>query len=59
VVRWDGTVERFDVDPFRKECLVAGIDEIDLTLRYAADIDAFEARQAAHTPWLIRGSNPP
>jgi 3-isopropylmalate/(R)-2-methylmalate dehydratase small subunit len=48
----DGTVERFDVDPFRKECLLAGIDEIDLTLRYADDIAAYERRQLAETPWL-------
>jgi 3-isopropylmalate/(R)-2-methylmalate dehydratase small subunit len=33
---------RFDVDPFRKECLLAGIDEIDLTLRYERDIAAYE-----------------
>ena len=48
----DGSVERFEVDPFRKECLLAGIDEIDLTLRYAEDIAAYERRQAAQTPWL-------
>jgi len=40
----DGTVERFEVDPFRKECLVAGIDEIDLTLRYEDAISQFEKR---------------
>jgi 3-isopropylmalate/(R)-2-methylmalate dehydratase small subunit len=49
----DGSVERFEVDPFRKECLLAGIDEIDLTMRYAADIDAFERRARDETPWLI------
>jgi 3-isopropylmalate/(R)-2-methylmalate dehydratase small subunit len=59
VVRWEGAEERFEVDPFRKECLLAGIDEIDLTLRYAADIDAFEARQAAEIPWLTRGRRSP
>jgi 3-isopropylmalate/(R)-2-methylmalate dehydratase small subunit len=48
----DGRVEPFEVDPFRKECLLAGIDEIDLTLRYEADIAAFERRQAAEMPWL-------
>ena len=41
----DGSVERFDVDPFRKECLLAGIDEIELTLRYEKEIAAYEARQ--------------
>jgi 3-isopropylmalate/(R)-2-methylmalate dehydratase small subunit len=48
----DGTTERFEVDPFRKECLLAGIDEIDLTLRHEAAIAAYEARQREETPWL-------
>jgi 3-isopropylmalate/(R)-2-methylmalate dehydratase small subunit len=48
----DGSLEKFEVDPFRKECLLAGIDEIDLTLRYEADIAAYERRQAVETPWL-------
>ena len=41
----DGGIERFDVDSFRKECLLAGIDEIELTLRYEKEIEAFEARR--------------
>ncbi|MGZ5650774.1 MAG: 3-isopropylmalate dehydratase small subunit, partial [Usitatibacter sp.] len=41
----DGSVQRFEVDPFRKECLLAGIDEIDLTLRYEDDLASYEARQ--------------
>jgi 3-isopropylmalate/(R)-2-methylmalate dehydratase small subunit len=48
----DGRVEHFDVDPFRKECLLAGIDEIDLTLRYEREIAAYEQRQRDETPWL-------
>ena len=48
----DGSLERFEVDPFRKECLLAGIDEIDLTLRHSDQIEAYEARQRAETPWL-------
>lgn len=47
-----GSVERFEVDPFRKECLLAGIDEIDLTLRYEKQIAAYEERQRLETPWL-------
>lgn len=39
----DGSTEAFDVDPFRKECLLAGIDEIELTLRYEPAIAAYEA----------------
>lgn len=52
----DGRIDRFEVDAFRKECLLAGIDEIDLTLRYERDITAWEARQRAETPWLAAGS---
>ena len=52
----DGTVEPFEVDPFRKECLVAGIDEIDLTLRHEREIGEYEHRARARTPWLFRDS---
>jgi 3-isopropylmalate/(R)-2-methylmalate dehydratase small subunit len=48
----DGSVDRFEVDPFRKECLLAGIDEIDLTLRYEKQIAAYEERQRLEMPWL-------
>jgi 3-isopropylmalate/(R)-2-methylmalate dehydratase small subunit len=48
----DGSVERFEVDAFRKECLLAGLDEIDLTLRYEAAISAYERRQREESPWL-------
>jgi 3-isopropylmalate/(R)-2-methylmalate dehydratase small subunit len=41
----DGSKEAFDVDPFRKECLLAGIDEIALTLRYEGAIAAYERHQ--------------
>ena len=47
--------ERFEIDPFRKECLQAGIDEIELTLRYAEAIDAHEGRRREESPWLFRG----
>ncbi len=47
-----GGAERFEVDPFRKECLLAGIDEIELTLRYEDAIAAHERRQRRETPWL-------
>ena len=51
-VLWSGGRERFQVDPFRKECLVAGIDEIDLTLRHVAALEDYERRQRDETPWL-------
>ena len=43
---------RFDVDPFRKQCLVNGLDDIALTLAKSERIAAFEARQKAVEPWL-------
>ena len=52
----DGRVDHFEIDPFRKECLLAGIDEIDLTLRYEPDIAAFEQRQRIEMPWLARNN---
>jgi 3-isopropylmalate/(R)-2-methylmalate dehydratase small subunit len=43
---------RFDVDPFRKHCLVNGLDDIALTLAKSERIAAFEVRQKAVEPWL-------
>jgi 3-isopropylmalate/(R)-2-methylmalate dehydratase small subunit len=42
----DGQVDGFDIDPFRKDCLLQGVDEIAMTLGYEADIARFEARRA-------------
>jgi 3-isopropylmalate/(R)-2-methylmalate dehydratase small subunit len=50
----DGTRERFDVDPFRKACLVEGVDEIALTLRHEGAIARHECAMARETPWLLR-----
>ena len=44
---------RFDVDPFRKYCLVNGLDEIGLTLRHADKIRAFEAQRKTRFPWYF------
>ncbi len=43
----------FEIDPFRKHCLLGGLDEIGLTLDEADVIDAFEAKDAALRPWLV------
>jgi 3-isopropylmalate/(R)-2-methylmalate dehydratase small subunit len=47
----DGTVFRFDVDPFKKHCLLNGLDDIGLTMEKVGAIDAYEARAAAARPW--------
>ena len=53
VIRPDGVQYRFDVDAFRKHCLLHGLDDIGLTLREADAIRAFEARHRAAQPWLF------
>jgi 3-isopropylmalate/(R)-2-methylmalate dehydratase small subunit len=42
----------FDIDPFRKHCLLDGLDDIGLTLQHADAIRAFEAKRHAEQPWL-------
>ncbi len=48
----DGGLLRFEIEPFRKHCLLNGLDDIGLTLEKAASIDAFEARDRLTRPWL-------
>jgi 3-isopropylmalate/(R)-2-methylmalate dehydratase small subunit len=48
----DGGVVAFDIDPFRKHCLLNGLDDIGLTMEKAASIDAFEKKRAADHAWL-------
>ncbi len=43
---------RFEVEPFRRHCLLNGLDDIGLTLQKAAAIETFEARQRREQPWL-------
>jgi 3-isopropylmalate/(R)-2-methylmalate dehydratase small subunit len=53
VVKPDGEEWEFEVDPFRKDCLLNGWDDIGLTLRHADKIRAFEARRRIEQPWLF------
>ncbi|MEZ5686677.1 MAG: 3-isopropylmalate dehydratase small subunit [Paracoccaceae bacterium] len=48
----DGTVIKFDVDPFKKHCLLEGLDDIGLTLEKASAIDSFETQMAQARPWI-------
>ena len=50
ITRPDGATLRFEIDPFRKYCLLNGLDDIGLTLRKEDKIAAFEQRRAAQ-PW--------
>ncbi len=51
IISSDGDVIKFDIDPFRKHCLLNGLDDIGLTLEKAASIDSFEAKAGAARPW--------
>ena len=49
----DGQVIAFEVDPFRKDCLLQGLDDIGLTLQHADAIRAYEAKRRETAPWLF------
>lgn len=48
----DGGVVRFDIDPFRKHCLLNGLDDIGLTMTKDTTISAFEKSKTSQHPWL-------
>ncbi|MEQ8411080.1 MAG: 3-isopropylmalate dehydratase small subunit [Erythrobacter sp.] len=47
----------FEVDPFRKHCLMGGLDEVALTLESSEAIAAYESARARQQGWLARGTN--
>jgi 3-isopropylmalate/(R)-2-methylmalate dehydratase small subunit len=49
----EGSTYRFDVDPFRKDCLYRGLDAIGLTLQHESAITAYERRRKQDAPWLF------
>lgn len=53
VTTLEKTVYRFEIDPFRKDCLYRGLDSIGLTLQHEQDISAYEARRKTEAPWLF------
>ncbi|MET0089798.1 MAG: 3-isopropylmalate dehydratase small subunit [Candidatus Thiodiazotropha sp.] len=48
-----GQIWNFEVDPFRKHCLINGLDDIGLTLQHVDEIKAYEARRREQAPWLF------
>ena len=48
----DGGTVHFDIDPFRKRCLLEGLDDIGLTMEKSSEIDDFEKKQKDAQPWL-------
>jgi len=55
----DGKSISFEVEAFRKHCLLNGLDDIGLTLQHVDDIRAYEAQRAAQAPWLFNSSELP
>ncbi len=53
VISLDGNSYDFEVDEFRKYCLLNGLDDIGLTLQYANDIKAYEKKRKQQAPWLF------
>jgi 3-isopropylmalate/(R)-2-methylmalate dehydratase small subunit len=51
ISRPDGESVHFDIEPFRKQCLLEGLDDIGLTQQQAPAIDAFEQQRRAALPW--------
>jgi 3-isopropylmalate/(R)-2-methylmalate dehydratase small subunit len=48
----DGGVVHFEIDAFKKHCLLNGLDEVGLTMQKAKDIASFESKVAAERPWI-------
>ena len=54
ITKPDGKKYEFEVDAFRKHCLLNGLDDIGLTLQHVGDIKAYEERRKKTAPWLFR-----
>ncbi|MEO8124983.1 MAG: 3-isopropylmalate dehydratase small subunit [Burkholderiales bacterium] len=54
VVKADGSEVGFEIEAFRKHCLLGGLDDIGLTLKHADKIRAFEAERLLRMPWLAK-----
>ncbi|OIQ73498.1 3-isopropylmalate dehydratase small subunit [mine drainage metagenome] len=52
VMSSDGHAYSFEVDAFKKHCLLNGLDDIGLTLEKAKDIDTYESKMATLHPWI-------
>ena len=48
---------RFEIDPFRKECILEGLDEIGLSLKFSEDIKNFEIKRSQDAPWVFNERN--
>ena len=53
----DNEIAIFEIDPFRKKCILEGLDEIGLSLIHAAEIKEFEEKRAMESPWIFKIGN--
>ncbi len=53
----NGKTFKFEIDPFRKHCLLNGLDDIGLTMQRGDAIEGFEAKQRGASPWLYRDAS--
>jgi len=53
IIRNNGNIIEFEIDPFRKQCLLEGLDDIGLTLQKEIEIDKFEKKIQKSFPWII------
>ena len=52
IIHENGEYDKFEVDPFRKKCLLQGLDDIGLTLEKSSKIDEYESKTRDKTPWI-------
>jgi 3-isopropylmalate/(R)-2-methylmalate dehydratase small subunit len=50
--RPNGSVIKFEIDPFRKKCLLEGLDDIGITMEKSEEIQSFESKMSSERPWL-------
>ena len=53
----DNEIAHFDIDPFRKKCILEGLDEIGLSLTHSNDIEEFEKKREMESPWIFNNKN--
>jgi 3-isopropylmalate/(R)-2-methylmalate dehydratase small subunit len=56
IIKPDGGTIPFEVDAFRKHCLINGLDDIGLTLQHVEDIKAYESKRKQQAPWLFQNN---
>ena len=53
----DNEIAHFEIDPFRKKCILEGLDEIGLSLTHSSEIKEFEKKHYLKSPWIFNKEN--